>query len=164
LSLDGHVTFVGHIRDRPALQDLYARSTVIIVVPSIWPEVSARGGIESMSVGRFVIASDVGGLSDWLHHGRTGYLVPPGDPGALSDALLSVFADPAANVVMGRHARTVAETYDMALHAERIEQVYREVLHDEPTDTARRSRIPRYRTRDRGPAVVAHHTFISRAA
>ena len=127
LSLDDHVTFLGYIRDRRELQDLYVRSTVI-VVPSIWPEVSARGGIESMSVGRPIIASRVGGLTDWLHDGKTGYLVPPGDPAALADALIEVFADPAANIAMGANARRMAETYDMGLHAERIERVYREVL------------------------------------
>jgi glycosyltransferase involved in cell wall biosynthesis len=129
LSLDDHVTFLGHIRDRRDMQELYGRSTVI-VVPSIWPEVSSRGGIESMSVGRPIIASRVGGLTDWLHHGKTGYLVPPSDPSALAGALIKIFGDPAANVAMGTNARKMAETYDMALHAQRIEQVYHEVLHE----------------------------------
>ena len=127
LSLDDHVIFLGYIRDRRELQELYVRSSVV-VVPSIWPEVSARGGIESMSVGRPVIASRVGGLTDWLHDGETGYLVPAGDPAGLADALIRVFADPEANIAMGANARRMAETYDMALHAERIERVYREVL------------------------------------
>lgn len=40
-----------------------------------------------------VIASDVGGLSEVVGDGKTGYLVPPGDPVALAQAIVRYFGE-----------------------------------------------------------------------
>jgi glycosyltransferase involved in cell wall biosynthesis len=40
---------------------------------------------------RPVLATDVGGLSEVVHDGVTGYVVPPDRPGALSDAILKFY-------------------------------------------------------------------------
>ena len=42
-----------------------------------------------------VIASAVGGILELIEDGRTGLLVPAGDPGALADRLCRLMADPA---------------------------------------------------------------------
>lgn len=39
-----------------------------------------------------VIITDVGGLAETVHHGETGLVAPPEDPGALADALSHYFA------------------------------------------------------------------------
>ena len=43
--------------------------------------------LEAMVSGRPVIASRIGGLADIVVDGATGMLVPPGDVGALRDAI-----------------------------------------------------------------------------
>jgi len=40
-----------------------------------------------------VIASNVGGLSEVVHDGRTGYLVPPGQPQALAERIVQYFRE-----------------------------------------------------------------------
>jgi len=40
-----------------------------------------------------VVASDVGGLSEVVLEGRTGYLVPPGEPGVLAQRILQYFRE-----------------------------------------------------------------------
>ncbi len=129
LGITDHVSFVGHLDTRVELRAFYGQS-VAVLVPSIWPEVSSRTGIEALSVGRPIIASNVGGLTDWLVPGATGLLVPPGDVGALAEAICTLFADPEGTVRMGADARAKACTYDIARHAAALEGVYRDVLRE----------------------------------
>jgi glycosyltransferase involved in cell wall biosynthesis len=50
--------------------------------------------IEALSNGKPVIASDVGGIPDIVQDGRTGLLVPPGDVGALAQAITRYIDEP----------------------------------------------------------------------
>jgi glycosyltransferase involved in cell wall biosynthesis len=62
-------------------------------------------GIAALEAGvlkRPVIASDVGGLSEFLRHGHSAILVPPDDEVALADGMQLVLADPALARSLGR--------------------------------------------------------------
>ena len=131
LGLTHQVTFLGHL-DRAKLEELYRRST-LVVMPSAYPEAFGKVGIEAMSVGRPVIATDVGGVRDWLVHGETGILVPQMDAAALSDALTSILADPDRIVQMGQNARARSGAFDLTAHVERTEQVYKDVINAHKT-------------------------------
>lgn len=48
----------------------------------------------AQSLGRPVVATDVGGFPEAIQDGVTGFLVPPADPGALADAIAKTLADP----------------------------------------------------------------------
>ena len=120
------VVFLGRIPHGEVPQ-LYARSTLALV-PSIWPEVCSRGGIEALSVGRPVIGTNVGGTPDWLIDGATGYLVPPKDPPAIAAAIIKAFSNTELLVSMSLQARQKAEEYAIERHADEIEQVYRRVI------------------------------------
>ncbi|MEO5679964.1 MAG: glycosyltransferase [Acidimicrobiales bacterium] len=52
--------------------------------------------IEALAAGRPVVATSVGGVPFVVRDGITGWLVPPGDPAAVADALHAALADPAA--------------------------------------------------------------------
>ena len=79
------------------LSDLYSRCAVLCL-PAI---VDSRGEteglgvvlIEAMSHGKPVVASRLGGIVDAVEDEENGLLVPPNDPDALADALLSVTED-----------------------------------------------------------------------
>lgn len=49
--------------------------------------------LTSYALGRPVIASDVGGLSEYVREGETGLLVRSGDPAALADAITRVLSE-----------------------------------------------------------------------
>jgi len=59
----------------------------------------------AMTMGRPVVASDVGDLGAAVTHGETGLVVPPEDPAALAEAIESILADPAAAARMGDAGR-----------------------------------------------------------
>ena len=51
--------------------------------------------LEALSVHTPVVATEVGGVSEVIEAGRSGWLVPPGDPGALAAAIGDALDDPA---------------------------------------------------------------------
>ena len=75
---------------------------------------------EALACGRGVVATDVGGVTDVVADGETGWLVPPRDVPALRDALAEALADPAEadrRGTEGRH-RVVARHAEVAVGAE----------------------------------------------
>ncbi len=118
----GTVQFVGH-RTREELPAYY-RAGAVCVVPSVWPEPFGKVGIEAMSAGRPVIASNVGGISEWLQDGETGYLVPPADPRALAERLTLLMEDGALRRAMGDRAARAAQAFSIEAHAARMVELY----------------------------------------
>ena len=75
-----------------------------VAVPSTRPEPLGQVALEAAAAGRPVVASAAGGVAEVVHDGRTGLLVPAGDPAALAGALARLAADPAAAEQMGQDA------------------------------------------------------------
>lgn len=75
--------------------DLY-RWTDIVVVPSRLPESLGRVAIEAMSYGRPPLVSRIGGLTEIVEPGRTGWLVEPDDAADLSARIERIVLDPQA--------------------------------------------------------------------
>ena len=61
--------------------------------------------MEAMAAGIPVIATQIAGIPELVEHGISGLLVPPGDSGALANAILSSLADPDLKVAMGEAGR-----------------------------------------------------------
>ena len=65
-----------------------------LVVPSIWEDPNPSVVIEAMARGIVVVGSRVGGIPDRVEDGKSGILVPPGDPVRLGEALLDLADNP----------------------------------------------------------------------
>jgi glycosyltransferase involved in cell wall biosynthesis len=61
--------------------------------------------LDAMCFGRAVVARETGGIPEAVVHGRTGLLVPVGDPSALAAALLRLLLAPPERAAMGREGR-----------------------------------------------------------
>lgn len=85
------------------------RGARFIVFPSLWYETFGMGIVEAFAAARPVVASNLGAPSEIVDDGVTGWLVPPGDAGALADAMRRAWLDPAKAVVLGHAARRVYE-------------------------------------------------------
>src|SRR5690606_33580660 len=83
LGLAHVVRFVEQCRDMPAAYML----ADVVVSASTDPEGFGRIVTEAQAMGKPVIATDHGGARETVLEGQTGWLVPPGDPAALAEAL-----------------------------------------------------------------------------
>lgn len=117
--LSNSVEFKGFV-DRDQMVELY-RSAHVLVLPSIWSEQFGLVGPEALACGVPCIASNVGGIPEWLHDGKHGFLVPPRDSRALADRLVALLANRDVRLEFGRTGRAYAlkvhhpETYKRRL-------------------------------------------------
>jgi glycosyltransferase involved in cell wall biosynthesis len=90
------------------LPALYAESD-LCVFPSIWQEPQGIAPLEAMSCGRPVVVTRVGGLQRLVEDGVQGYVVPPGDTGALKERIVRLLDDRALRERMGCAGRKRVE-------------------------------------------------------
>lgn len=64
--------------------------------------------VEAMALNMVAVASDVGGTADLIRDGENGFLLPPGDAGALADVLERIFTTPSRELVALRRAGRTA--------------------------------------------------------
>jgi glycosyltransferase involved in cell wall biosynthesis len=98
------------------------------MLPSVCPETFGIVVIEAMSMGRPVIASRIAGLADIITDGENGFLAPPGNPEALSQAIQRLVDDPALRKHVGQGALRRAQDFRAGVVVPRIEAVYNELL------------------------------------
>ncbi|PYV31348.1 MAG: hypothetical protein DMG22_17140 [Acidobacteria bacterium] len=78
----------------------------------------------AMAHGLPVVASRVGGVPEIVEDGKTGWLVEPGSPSALAEAVSRAASDPERLSQMGLAAREKAKSYSSDIMVERTESLY----------------------------------------
>jgi glycosyltransferase involved in cell wall biosynthesis len=120
LGLSGYVYFAGYLADvYPAL-----RAVDVCAIPSL-SEGLPYVLLEAMAMGKPVVASAVGGLAETLNHCENGVLVRPNDGQALTNALVSVLADPHLVETIVSGGRETIKAYDVNSHVDRLVVIYR---------------------------------------
>ncbi|MGB9776549.1 MAG: glycosyltransferase family 4 protein [Anaerolineae bacterium] len=100
LGLEQRVVFTGHVEDvRPAL------AAMDVFVHPGDPEPFGLVNIEAMATGKPVVAFAHGALPEIVTNGETGLLVPPGDEGAMAQAILTLLQNPARRHALGAAGR-----------------------------------------------------------
>jgi glycosyltransferase involved in cell wall biosynthesis len=100
LGLASHVLFLGMRDDVPRLLasfDVFALTSHM--------EANPMSILEAMSVGRPVVASNVGSIHEAVIEGETGFLVAPGDAEELTSVVLRLLNGPLRSSAMGAVAR-----------------------------------------------------------
>lgn len=123
--LERVVRFVG-ARQQSVLPAFYSAADVLLM-PSHY-ESFGMVGLEAMSCGAPVIASDVGGLSYLVKDGVTGFLIPPRAPQALADRMNLLLSDELLRWEMGRAARQEARRYSWRRIADCMLALYAAVM------------------------------------
>ncbi|MEZ4700865.1 MAG: glycosyltransferase family 4 protein [Rhodothermales bacterium] len=139
LGVADRVLFLGFRDDVPLLM----RSVDIVAHTSISPEPFGRVIVEGMLARRPVIAAEAGGALEIIDEAGLGMLTPPGDEGALADAIRQVLADPDAAERMASAGRRAAEArFTIDRTVQDINEQLAQVLGDSYGVTARETTAP----------------------
>jgi glycosyltransferase involved in cell wall biosynthesis len=133
--LESVVRLVDNCRDMPAAYML----ADVVVSASTDPEAFGRVAAEAQAMGRPVIATDHGGARETVLPGETGWLVPPGDAGALAGALeqaLQLDAGIREAVALAARAH-VLEKFTVERMCDATLGVYAELLQSDSPDSIR---------------------------
>jgi glycosyltransferase involved in cell wall biosynthesis len=141
------VVIVGAGPDLPALQERARSRGVVHAVHFLGPRADPLGALrafdvfahpswaeafpyvilEAMSLGRAIVASDVGGIGEAVEDGVGGVLVAPRDPVQLSRALGELLDDPERRAALGEQALARArQRFTRAAMIDRLIGVYDE--------------------------------------
>lgn len=147
------VRLLGHLAQHD-IAEMFAAAD-IVSLPS-YAEGLPTVLCEALMMGRAIVASDVGGISEIVPSGERGWLVPPRDANALTNALAHALDDHALRRAYEARARAfAAEHLTWATNAASYETLYTRVLEKEKRQrdsrrvTARSFGVPRLREDDR---------------
>jgi glycosyltransferase involved in cell wall biosynthesis len=123
--LSDHVRFLGHRTD---VIDLM-RAADGYLMSSAW-EGMPNALLEAASMGLPIVATEVGGNSEIVVAGKTGLLVPPGNPASLAEAMKVIMnASPGERAGIANAARShVREHYTIESMVDRWESLYQEFI------------------------------------
>ena len=88
LDLHSRIEFLGR-KQGEELKNILAEAKAIII-PSVWYENMPYVAAETLAMGKIVIASRIGGLSDLIEDGQNGFLFAPGDSWELAQKIIDL--------------------------------------------------------------------------
>jgi glycosyltransferase involved in cell wall biosynthesis len=104
-------------------------AAAVAVLPALWEENCPMAVLEAAGRGVPVVAAAVGGIPELVEHGRTGLLVPPGDPEALAGAVNRLVGRPEEAARLGAAAwARVRERHDPSDHVAALLRTYAGVI------------------------------------
>jgi glycosyltransferase involved in cell wall biosynthesis len=123
LGINTNMRFLGWRNDVTRVISVYD----IFVFPSL-NEGMGRVLVEAMALGKPVVASNVGGIPDLVTHGKTGFLVPPKDPGQLARYIQVLIEDEGKRKRLGQAGKEMALNFKIEIMVKKIAELYDELL------------------------------------
>jgi glycosyltransferase involved in cell wall biosynthesis len=101
----------------------------IVVVPSIEPEPFGRVVVEALGLGKFIVASNIGGIPELIDDKKTGFLFEPGNCNKLVDIINDIKFNFTHYQYVPSNAKNAFENkFRISIHARRIMELYKEIL------------------------------------
>ncbi len=117
-----------------AVMGAWKRCTIGLI-PSIVADACPTVAMEAMVMGRPVVATRNGGLTDIVADGETGLLVPPGDSQALQEAIQVLLDDPERRARMGTLAKQQVIRFQATSVVSHLEGIYLGLVEAESINT-----------------------------
>ena len=126
--LKDKILFHGWVK-HDELKKFYEASS-FIVLPSIWPEPFGICGIEAAYYARPAVGFNVGGVSDWLIKGKTGFLIEPYNKPVMAEKIQYLLDNPEVNLELGMQARKRRKKGRMDIHKPPMEILHNSLSKD----------------------------------
>ena len=121
LNVENYVIYTGEVKDIKAA----ISALDILVLSSTRPEPFGGVVIEAMAFGKPVVATRCGGSIEQVVDGETGYLVTPGDPQSMADAIEKLIQDQKKRLAFGENGRRrFLENFEFSQFFVKIMDVY----------------------------------------
>jgi len=133
--LTRNVRCVGRL-PQSGLLDLL-RASNVSVLTSVWPENEPVTMLEAIASGTAQIATRIGGNVALVEHMRSGFLVMPGDPAELADAMRRYILDPTLATQHGARNRERRTEFDEKRTIDKIEEILTPLHNDKVLPTSR---------------------------
>jgi L-malate glycosyltransferase len=115
--------------DRSDVADLLGAADILVMCSQT--ESFPNAILEAMAMRKAVVATNVGGIPELVQEGMTGFLVPPSDPEAIANHVLSLCQDAAQREQMGQTARKrVEDNFTVENVVARLESIYSRFLRE----------------------------------
>jgi glycosyltransferase involved in cell wall biosynthesis len=125
------VTYLGFV---PGAREVYAAADVLVC--SSWFESLGMAALESMSMQRPIVSTNVGGPLETIVDGVTGFLVPPHDGKAIAEQVIKLLKNPGLRQQMGAAGRArVLERFTADRFTASVGAVINEVAQTFPSMT-----------------------------
>jgi len=81
--------------------------------------------LEGMTLGKAIVASNIGGAIESLEDGKSGFLVPPKNPAILAEAIAKLISDTELRRVLGQNAiKRVQDKFHIKVNIDNIQNIY----------------------------------------
>ncbi|MPM55906.1 D-inositol-3-phosphate glycosyltransferase [bioreactor metagenome] len=127
-NLFDHVFFLGQL-DEEAICQQYLASNVFVCPSSI--ENSPNSVAEAMILGVPTVCSDVGGVKDFIQHGKNAFLYPADEWYMIPYYIDKIFSDESVCNSISLEAKKIREKYDIAENGKTLINIYHDVLEDQ---------------------------------
>ena len=127
LNLNEKVTFHGWVNETETFRLL--QSARALIFPSLWHEPAGIINLEAAAAGRAIIASKVGGISEYIAPQQHSLLIKPNDISELSHCIETLALNWSLAKQLGEEGRKMIETrFSMKQHLEQIINLYKLVI------------------------------------
>ena len=126
LKIESHVTFAGFIPHEKVVQ-YYQRLSVFVSVST--RESFGVSILEAAACEVPAITSNVGGLPEVNQHNETGWVISPGKPRELADAIKKLYNDNHLRTQLGKNARRrVIQKFNWKTNVQKMIHIYDSVI------------------------------------
>ncbi len=124
LGLSDRVDFVG-FQNQAAMEKLI-REAKAVVIPSVWYENMPLNLLESLALGKIVVASRIGGIPEIIRDGDNGLLFNPGDSSDLANKIRQINTIDKNRMTLA--AKESVAYLNLDSHVSQLLHIYKEAL------------------------------------
>ena len=125
LGLENNLIFLGWRADVTKVISIYD----VFALPSL-NEGMGRVLVEAMALGKPIVASNIGGITDLVAHGKNGFLVPTKNPKELAKYIQILLEDTEKRGKMGLAGKEMALNFSDEIMVESISNMYNELINE----------------------------------
>jgi len=114
-----------HGRYTPDQIEAIGKSIDVSILPSMCADTAPQTIFESFSSGLPILGPDIGGFSDFIHHGKNGLIFKYGDPDSLSNAMRELIENPET---ISSFCLNITPSKKMSTHINDMKRVYSEIV------------------------------------